>query len=72
LGVIVEKHGLILLDGRKVVFKNIGIGVVWVLEVFAVGTDVGRTEVAGGVVGGACGEVVVLLFTLPGPLCPVG
>lgn len=48
-----EKDGLVLLDGWKVVFKDKGVGVVWVLEVCAIGTGVGGAEIAGGVVGGA-------------------
>lgn len=48
-----EKDGLVLLDGWKVVFKNKSVGVVWVLEVCAIGTGVGGAEITGGVVGGA-------------------
>jgi hypothetical protein len=71
LGVVENQNGLVLLDGRKVVFKDKGVIIVWVLEVGSVGAGVGGAEVAVRVVGRVLCEVVLLLFALPGPLCPV-
>ena len=70
-GRVKDELRLVLLDGGKVILKDVGILVVWVLEVSAIGAGIGGTEVAGGVIGGALCQVVLLLLALPGSLCPV-